>query len=207
MTYTRNAKIGLATIAFMTIGGAASAATLATFDASGSIAIYQTGSALEANASGVFDAEYFEDVLAGVDSSTELLFTADLNIGSMSWSEALSANIVEIESFIGSVLSSSTGDDVLAMIDSLLGLGGEFDGEITDGGASLSGFSDTSVEGNFFVDYEDDTGPFGDGFSYDNDFSLSLSVDTISAVPLPATAPLLLAGVGALALRRKRKAA
>lgn len=73
--------------------------------------------------------------------------------------------------------------------------------------SSLSEFIALSNRGNFTANWCDADSFCDDtGSSRTGDWAYTLNIDPVAPVPLPAAAPLALAGLGALAMLRRRKA-
>lgn len=203
-----------AAAAFATVGFAAQAATVAEITASGEYGVATDGASTELFVSGNFTA--FADTAFDTSATNDFLFELDL--------EATGIPTIDEELLVEDI----TGDDIIGFALSILididnalpGVLGAIIDEVTDGDLdptniagvlfgfdfNITDFSGNSAAGTFAATIADGAFNTIPTTVAVGTFDGSATISTVSAVPLPATLPLLaFGGAGLMALGRRRK--
>ncbi|SFR01256.1 VPLPA-CTERM sorting domain-containing protein [Poseidonocella sedimentorum] len=202
-------KIMAAAIVCAVSGMAANAATIGNFTASGSYDYLESPSEASWDVSGAFTAWIDPSALTWLEPATVLTITATYaEERRTAYDEQIITTVQDVSDTIFEIAALASISDLIDYID--LNLGTDlassfisFSGDVTNvvtSGSSISGDFDFLLVSAFTptgVDNSRDFVPYALSVTFEAD-------EPITPVPLPASAPLLAAGLGAIWLHRRR---
>lgn len=216
MPFLTNLKRSLAA-AVMLLGAATAAQATpvahASYGGIYSVSNSSTANSFQVSLNGVFQAEYDDVVAADLTPASNLEVSVSLAVTGyfdfLTGTETFQTTAGDLVGFASAAASDPVVGPVLSYVFGNSGAPFALGGGTLITNATIFASTPTSIVGGFDLSYINTNSalPFLDDLNGETGaFSLSLEINALPAVPLPASMPLLLLGVAGLAAARRRKA-